>query len=249
MCLGPHAPPSLALTSSLPSLLLVRQAEADLKDSFERQTAELKAANEKLAATTRWLEEEKARSDALLYRMSGLIACFPGQGDAAAVAKEAAAIMQTGGSSGHGPAPGTSEDGGLPPGSVAAVAALLRQAGVRAPSTVGDSTAMMARDGSYAVDYGSGSQNDRKLNAIGAAARGAPAPLPRCSLAAPVRLVPPHGPTRAPCPSHPTTPQDRIEAVRRELTKANVNVGETDSITCCELLVRHGGEGLGGVAG
>lgn len=36
------------------------------------------AANEKLARTTTWLEEEKARAEALLYRMSGLIACFPG---------------------------------------------------------------------------------------------------------------------------------------------------------------------------
>ena len=37
----------------------------------------LQQANEKLAKTTAWLEEEKARAEALLYRMSGLIACFP----------------------------------------------------------------------------------------------------------------------------------------------------------------------------
>lgn len=36
-----------------------------------------KAANDKLARTTAVLEEEKARAEALLYRMSGLIACFP----------------------------------------------------------------------------------------------------------------------------------------------------------------------------
>jgi len=39
------------------------------------------AANDKLARTTARLEEEKARAEALLYRMSGLIACFPGPGD------------------------------------------------------------------------------------------------------------------------------------------------------------------------
>jgi hypothetical protein len=38
----------------------------------------VQAANEKLARTTAFLEEEKARAEALLYRMSGLIACFPG---------------------------------------------------------------------------------------------------------------------------------------------------------------------------
>lgn len=38
----------------------------------------MQAANEKLARTTAFLEEEKARAEALLYRMSGLIACFPG---------------------------------------------------------------------------------------------------------------------------------------------------------------------------
>lgn len=35
------------------------------------------AANEKLARTTTYLEEEKQRAEALLYRMSGLLACFP----------------------------------------------------------------------------------------------------------------------------------------------------------------------------
>jgi hypothetical protein len=37
----------------------------------------VQAANDKLARTTAYLEEEKARAEALLYRMSGLIACFP----------------------------------------------------------------------------------------------------------------------------------------------------------------------------
>jgi hypothetical protein len=37
----------------------------------------MQAANDKLARTTAYLEEEKARAEALLYRMSGLIACFP----------------------------------------------------------------------------------------------------------------------------------------------------------------------------
>jgi hypothetical protein len=47
------------------------------------------AANEKLARTTAVLEEEKARAEALLYRMSGLIACFPaGQNPAAADGKQ-----------------------------------------------------------------------------------------------------------------------------------------------------------------
>lgn len=37
----------------------------------------MQAANEQLARTTAYLEEEKARAEALLYRMSNLIACFP----------------------------------------------------------------------------------------------------------------------------------------------------------------------------
>lgn len=46
----------------------------------------LQAANEKLARTTAFLEEEKARAEALLYRMSGLIACFPaGEGEGVGV--------------------------------------------------------------------------------------------------------------------------------------------------------------------
>lgn len=49
----------------------------------------VQAANEKLARTTAVLEEEKARAEALLYRMSGLIACFPaGQNPAAADGKQ-----------------------------------------------------------------------------------------------------------------------------------------------------------------
>jgi hypothetical protein len=44
----------------------------------------VQAANEKLARTTAFLEEEKARAEALLYRMSGLIACFPGGNHGAA---------------------------------------------------------------------------------------------------------------------------------------------------------------------
>lgn len=46
--------------------------------------AATQAANEKLARTTAFLEEEKARAEALLYRMSGLIACFPAGPNAAA---------------------------------------------------------------------------------------------------------------------------------------------------------------------
>ncbi len=46
----------------------------------------LQAANEKLARTTAVLEEEKARAEALLYRMSGLIACFPAGPNQAAAA-------------------------------------------------------------------------------------------------------------------------------------------------------------------
>ncbi|PNW71315.1 hypothetical protein CHLRE_16g649050v5 [Chlamydomonas reinhardtii] len=46
-----------------------RQAEADLKERFEKMAVELRQANERLELTTRWLDEEKHRSDALLYRM------------------------------------------------------------------------------------------------------------------------------------------------------------------------------------
>lgn len=44
------------------------QAEADLKEKFERLSLELAA--------------EKAKSDALVQRMSGLLACFPFKGGA-----------------------------------------------------------------------------------------------------------------------------------------------------------------------
>lgn len=103
--------------------------------------------------------------------MSGLISCFPGPGDVAAGGKDAAAALtQTGGgASGGGLGSG---DSAPPAGSMAAFAALLRQAGVRAPTTVGDST-MMVRDGSMALDSSShgGSQHTRTLNAIGARPR------------------------------------------------------------------------------
>ncbi|KXZ51386.1 hypothetical protein GPECTOR_12g348 [Gonium pectorale] len=46
-----------------------RQAEADLKERFEKMAVELRLANERLEQTTRWLDEERQRSDALLYRM------------------------------------------------------------------------------------------------------------------------------------------------------------------------------------
>ncbi|KAJ9517261.1 hypothetical protein QJQ45_009127 [Haematococcus lacustris] len=47
-----------------------RQAEADLKEKFEKLTVEIQA--------------EKMRSDALVQRMSGLLACFPFKGEKAA---------------------------------------------------------------------------------------------------------------------------------------------------------------------
>ncbi|GLC52309.1 hypothetical protein PLESTB_000607500 [Pleodorina starrii] len=46
-----------------------RQAEADLKERFEKMAVELRVANSRLEQATRWLDEEKQRSDALLYRM------------------------------------------------------------------------------------------------------------------------------------------------------------------------------------
>ncbi|KAG2499523.1 hypothetical protein HYH03_002469 [Edaphochlamys debaryana] len=46
-----------------------RQAEADLKERFEKLALELRLANERLEQATRWLDEERLRSDALLYRM------------------------------------------------------------------------------------------------------------------------------------------------------------------------------------
>ena len=166
---------------------------------------ELKAANGKLARTTKWLEEEKARADALLYRMSGLLAvCFPGQDGprsgpntdaAAAVAAAGASIAASLGGGGNFLLQG-SEDSGTPADSVAAVAALLRQAGVRAPTVYGDSTMML---GGAPSDTGELVNNPRSRKAYAI---------------------------------------DRIEAVRRELDKANINVGETDNISCCELLVR-----------
>ncbi|GLI69453.1 hypothetical protein VaNZ11_014066 [Volvox africanus] len=46
-----------------------RQAEADLKERFEKMAVDLRVANERLEQATRWLDEERQRSDALLYRM------------------------------------------------------------------------------------------------------------------------------------------------------------------------------------
>ncbi|GFR46278.1 hypothetical protein Agub_g7832 [Astrephomene gubernaculifera] len=46
-----------------------RQAEADLKERFEKMAVELRVANERLEQATSWLAEERSRSDALLYRM------------------------------------------------------------------------------------------------------------------------------------------------------------------------------------
>ncbi|EFJ46683.1 guanylyl and adenylyl cyclase family member [Volvox carteri f. nagariensis] len=45
------------------------RAEADLKERFEKMAVELRVANERLEQATRWLDEERQRSDALLYRM------------------------------------------------------------------------------------------------------------------------------------------------------------------------------------
>jgi len=156
-----------------------RQAEADLKEKFERLTVEMKAANEKLARTTRWLEEEKARADALLYRMSGLISCFPAAGGAAGGA--AADAEQGGGGGGAGCSgpqsnasgslwAGGSEDG-QPLDSMAAVAALLRQAGVRppaavAPSMAGDSI-MMGPGSGQSDESGATANPTRHLHTMG----------------------------------------------------------------------------------
>ncbi|KXZ56253.1 hypothetical protein GPECTOR_1g220 [Gonium pectorale] len=46
-----------------------RHAEAQLKERFEALSLELKQANAKLEDTTRWLQEERLRSDRLLYQM------------------------------------------------------------------------------------------------------------------------------------------------------------------------------------
>ncbi|GLI65462.1 hypothetical protein VaNZ11_008812 [Volvox africanus] len=46
-----------------------RQAEAQLKERFEALTLELKQVNARLHEATRWLEEERLRSDKLLYQM------------------------------------------------------------------------------------------------------------------------------------------------------------------------------------
>ena len=185
-----------------------RQAEADLKERFERTAAELRAANEKLARTTRWLEEEKARADALLYRMGALIACFPGPGDAPSSGAPALERGSSGGAigptSGSQAASGSHLDedlNGPPQGSMAAVAALLRQAGVRAPATVGESTVAL-REGTTATLLGDDASS-------GAGAGGS---------------------------SRRLSAIDRIEAVRRELAKASVGAGEEDTIACCELL-------------
>lgn len=52
-------------------------AQHPMSDVFNCMLYWMEAANDKLARTTAWLEEEKVRAEALLYRMSGLIACFP----------------------------------------------------------------------------------------------------------------------------------------------------------------------------
>ncbi|KXZ49678.1 hypothetical protein GPECTOR_20g535 [Gonium pectorale] len=46
-----------------------RQAEAELRERYEKLATELQAANARLQLVTRWLDEERRRSDGLLYRM------------------------------------------------------------------------------------------------------------------------------------------------------------------------------------
>ncbi|KAF8066284.1 Gucy1b1 [Scenedesmus sp. PABB004] len=141
-----------------------RAAEADLKDKYERLTLELQAANDKLASTTAWLEEEKARAEALLYRMSGLIACFPcGPGENSPQALAAIADCQS-----------------------------------QAAALVGTQP---AASGGTATNSGSSGMGNRHSMAL-----------------------------------------DRIEAVRRELARANISTAEENHIQCLELL----GEGTYG---
>eukprot|EP00878_Enallax_costatus_P026891 GHUV01028902.1.p1 GENE.GHUV01028902.1~~GHUV01028902.1.p1 ORF type:complete len:767 (+),score=239.67 GHUV01028902.1:298-2598(+) len=132
-----------------------RKAEADLVEKYERLSKELKVANDKLARTTAWLEEEKARAEALLYRMSGLIACFP-----------------------------------CGPGEQQAAAASLAECQSQVQEHLGTNNATVA----------------------------------------------------ATAMTRHSTAQDRIEAVRRELARANINTSEQNHIQCLELL----GEGTYG---
>lgn len=88
----------------------------------------MQAANEKLARTSTWLEEEKARAEALVYRMGSLIQCFPagaardrssgeyGSAERAAAAASLAAI-------GGGGTPGASTSTSLMAAAMAAAAA------------------------------------------------------------------------------------------------------------------------------
>jgi len=174
-----------------------RQAEADLKEKYERLTVELRAANEKLARATRWLEDEKARAEALLHRMSGLIACFPGAGD-----------------SGGGPG-GAGKGGGAGPGlrgpGAAALAAALNQVTTEGGGGASASAAVVAALSSMAAGGGGGGSGPASGSLITGGATTA-------------------------------STLERIEAVRRELTKANIELGTTDQIQCMELL----GEGTYG---
>jgi serine/threonine protein kinase len=180
-----------------------RQAEADLKEKYERLTVELRAANDKLARTTRWLEEEKARAEALLHRMSGLIACFPGAGDAAA-------------------AGGAGGAAGVPPGlrgpGAAALAAALNQVGAEGAGASA-SAAVVAALSSMAAGGGAGAGS--VVSGVSGAGGGGSLISGSATTASTL---------------------ERIEAVRRELSKANIELGTTDQIQCMELL----GEGTYG---
>jgi hypothetical protein len=70
-------------------------------------------ANEKLAKTTAWLEEEKMRAEALLYRMSGLIACFPDGPGGATVKSTSAPVAIADSAASHAAARGSTTLGGV----------------------------------------------------------------------------------------------------------------------------------------
>jgi hypothetical protein len=152
--------------------------------------------------------EEKARTDALVQRMSALISCLDPSG-----AKRAEAAS-------------TASAGGVAAASFDLTeAASLTAGGLPALPELGSRP---QRESSDADDLSQG---------------GASGPL--------VDPLSPGGPERTVSGrSSSSSYVDKIEAVRRELSKASVVVG-ADNITCCQLLVRRSGEqaglGLGAV--
>lgn len=269
------------------------KAEADLKDQYERLNVELMAEKEKLAEATRILEEEKARADALLQRMSALIACLDpaalehvDAGTAEAATAAAEAVLGAGKEGGSGSGSGSN---GSATKLTAAAFKGVQEAETCGPLSSVESTQPGARRSSANSNLSSApnlydSPGCAEGGAVAAAAVAVAAAAPRwdgagpavsgcpfaqhaasdpaaacgtAAAAAAARMarsksekIPRHGNLAGEEGSQPSVAElqslsyaERIEAVRRELSKADLGAS-SNSISCCELLVGLVGEGV-----